>query len=98
MRYRISHGNQIFSRAMVMQQKTHRPVQFELTEQTRDAVASWITKAELVQNNTFFQVDRKNLRTSRRGNMRELCIDGFSPSVWMARNMEHTLCDEQRQL
>lgn len=35
----ISHSNQIMSRAIVMQHKTQRPVQFELTEPTRDAVA-----------------------------------------------------------
>lgn len=28
----ITHGNQILARAMVMQRKTQRPVQFELTE------------------------------------------------------------------
>ena len=43
----ITHGNQIMSRAMVMQRKTQRPVQFELTEPTRDAVALWISKAKL---------------------------------------------------
>jgi len=31
-------GKNIASRAMVMQQKTHQPVQFELTEQTRGSV------------------------------------------------------------
>jgi len=31
----------VTSRAIVMQKKTQRPVQFELTEQTRDAVAAW---------------------------------------------------------
>lgn len=36
----IAHGNQIMSRAIVMQRKTQRPVQFELTEQTREAVAA----------------------------------------------------------
>lgn len=30
-----------------MQHKTQRPIQFEITEQTRDAVASWIAKAQL---------------------------------------------------
>jgi len=42
----IAHGNQIMPRAMVMQHKTQRPVQFELTELTREAVAAWIAKAE----------------------------------------------------
>jgi integrase len=31
-------------RAVIVQQKTGRPVQFELTEQTREAVYAWITK------------------------------------------------------
>lgn len=35
----IAHGNQILARAMVIQRKTQRPVQFELTEATRKAVA-----------------------------------------------------------
>lgn len=30
-----------------MQQKTHRPVQFEITEQTREALSSWIGQARL---------------------------------------------------
>lgn len=43
----ITHGDCVASRAIVMQQKTHRPVQFEITEQTRDAVSSWIDQAGL---------------------------------------------------
>ena len=43
----ITHGNQILPRAMVVQRKTQRPVQFELTEPTRLAVAAWIEKAHL---------------------------------------------------
>jgi integrase len=35
----ISHGERISSRAIILQQKTSRPVQFEITEQTRDALA-----------------------------------------------------------
>ena len=38
----ISHGGRISKRAMVMQQKTQQPVQFEITQQTREAVANWI--------------------------------------------------------
>jgi hypothetical protein len=30
----VAHGEHVSSRAMVMQQKTQRPVQFEITEQT----------------------------------------------------------------
>ena len=43
----VTRGNQILPRAMVVQRKTQRPVQFELTEPTRSAVAAWIEKARL---------------------------------------------------
>lgn len=38
----VHHGNGIAPRAMVLQQKTQQPVQFELTEQTRDALTTWM--------------------------------------------------------
>jgi len=38
----VTHGDQVANRAIVMQQKTRRPVQFEITEQTRESVAAWI--------------------------------------------------------
>lgn len=50
----VTHGNQIMNRAMVMQRKTQRPVQFELTEPTRDAVASWMAKANLKSDQYLF--------------------------------------------
>jgi integrase len=43
----VAQGSRISARAMVLQRKTQRPVQFELTEQTREAVAAWIAKAQL---------------------------------------------------
>lgn len=43
----VTHGSQILPRAMVIQRKTQRPVQFELTEPTRTAVSAWIEKAKL---------------------------------------------------
>lgn len=50
----MAHGNQLMSRAMVMQQKTQRPVQFELTGLTREAVAAWIAKAGLKAEEYLF--------------------------------------------
>ena len=38
----ICHGDQVASRAVVMQHKTQRPVQFEITQATRDALQEWI--------------------------------------------------------
>lgn len=41
----IAHGDHVSTRAMVMQQKTQRPVQFEITAQTRASVEAWIRTA-----------------------------------------------------
>ena len=38
----VLQGSHVAPRAIVMQKKTQRPVQFEITEQTRDAVGAWI--------------------------------------------------------
>src|SRR6266705_4946701 len=43
----VVHGSRAATRAIVMQRKTGRPVQFEINEQTRDAVATWIGVARL---------------------------------------------------
>jgi integrase len=50
----VSQGNRVSSRAIVMQQKTHRPVQFEITEQTRESLESWINKAKLKSDQYLF--------------------------------------------
>jgi integrase len=50
----VAHGERIGSRAIVMQQKTHRPVQFEITEQTREAVARWVARARLRAEDFLF--------------------------------------------
>ena len=42
------------SRAMVMQQKTGRPVQFEITAMTREAVQAWVQKADLNASDFLF--------------------------------------------
>jgi hypothetical protein len=38
----VCHGSLVAARAMVMQQKTQRPVQFEITEQTLESLLAWI--------------------------------------------------------
>jgi integrase len=50
----VTHSNQMMTRAMVVQRKTQRPVQFELTEETRNAVAAWIAKANLKSEQYLF--------------------------------------------
>jgi len=57
----VSHGDRIAPRSIVMQQKTRRPVQFELTELTRNALADWIRAAALRPEDYLF---RTRLRSS----------------------------------
>lgn len=50
----IAHGDRIAPRAIVLQQKTQRPVQFEITEQTRNALSAWIAHAALPPQSYLF--------------------------------------------
>ena len=50
----ISHGDHVASRAIIMQQKTQRPVQVEITEQTRDALIQWIQLETLRSDDFLF--------------------------------------------
>jgi integrase len=47
-------GSRVATRATVMQQKTHRPVQFEITEQTRASSEAWIKAAGLSSGDYLF--------------------------------------------
>ena len=51
----ITHGATVSRRAMVMQQKTGQPVQFEITEQTRESISNWIYHAELQADDYLFK-------------------------------------------
>ena len=51
----ISHGDQIARRAIILQQKTQRPVQFELTDQTRESVSRWVEYARLHASDYLFK-------------------------------------------
>lgn len=43
----VSDGLNIRRRGIVVQQKTKRPVQFEITKQTRESLADWINAEQL---------------------------------------------------
>ena len=70
----IANGTTVSRRAIVMQQKTSRPVQFEITEQTRESISNWIKIAKL-QNSiiriTCSRVDSNLHYIYQQGNMHE---------------------------
>ena len=50
----VAHGSRVGSRATIVQKKTGRLVQFEITGQTRDAIAAWIERARLRDDQFLF--------------------------------------------
>ena len=50
----VANGSCVGSRATIIQRKTGRPVQFEITRQTRDAIAAWIQRARLRNDQFLF--------------------------------------------
>jgi integrase len=91
----ITHGHQILMRASVVQRKTQRPVQFELTEPTRVAVAAWIEKAHLQPEQYLF---RSRLRASKHVSTRQyarivhqwVAAVGLDPTVYGTHTMRRT--------
>ncbi|MBN8748050.1 MAG: tyrosine-type recombinase/integrase [Variovorax sp.] len=52
----VANGDRAAARASVIQQKTGRRVQFELTEPTREAVANWMKVAHLRAEDYLFPI------------------------------------------
>jgi len=91
----IAHGNCILRRAMVMQQKTHRPVQFELTEQTRDSVSEWIAHANLKSEDFLFKSRFRNsphISTRQYARIVESWVSkiGLDPAEYGTHSMRRT--------
>ncbi|MBM1174659.1 tyrosine-type recombinase/integrase [Microvirga arabica] len=63
----VALNGRVRSRATIMQRKTGRPVQFETTEQTREAVARWLEKKDLHKGQPLFpsRVNRRKSMTTR---------------------------------
>jgi site-specific recombinase XerC len=61
----VCHGQAVAARTIVMQQKTQRPVQFEITEPTREAVGAWICHAGLTSESSLFP--SRGLDSGRQG-------------------------------
>ena len=83
------------SRAGVRQRKTGRPVQFEITEQTREALTRWIERAALGPNNYLFPSKIKATRhiTTRqysRLTTRWIDLIGLNPDGYGTHSLRRT--------
>ena len=63
----VSNGGRVASRAVILQQKTQRPVQLDITLQTRGAISAWIRFASPGTSEFLFpsRLDRSNHVSSR---------------------------------
>jgi hypothetical protein len=93
----IYSGQRVASRATVMQQKTQRPVQFEITKQTRDSVEAWIRQRGCRRPTFCSRAEFTGRRTSRPAGTHVLCIAGLRQSGLMTRRTERTSCVEPKR-
>jgi integrase len=63
----VALSGRVRSRATIMQRKTGRPVQFEITEQTREAVGRWLEQNDLHKGEPLFpsRINRQRTMTTR---------------------------------
>ena len=91
----IANGITVSSRAIVMQQKTKRPVQFEITEQTRDSISSWIDFAGLSFSDYLFKSRFKSsvhISTRQYARIEESWVSqiGLNPAAYGTHSMRRT--------
>ena len=95
----ISHSSQILKRAMVMQQKTKSPVQFEVTQHTRQSLSDWIEFAGLShedylfisRSNKFGHITTRQYARIVKGWVEEIGLDPFDYGTHSMRRTKATL-------
>ena len=91
----ISRGSGISHRAMVMQQKTKQPVQFEITEQTRNSIKRLIEYAGLDMDSYLFL---SRIRSSQHLSTRQyariikswVAMIGLDPVIYGTHSLRRT--------
>ena len=91
----VTHGNQVLSRTAVVQKKTQRPVQFELTEPTRTTVAKWIETARLKPEDFLLPSrlhDSQHVSTRQYARIVEQWVTaaGLDPAAYGTHSMRRT--------
>lgn len=91
----ISHGDRISSRAIVLQQKTSLPVQFEITQPTREAVGAWVKEANLGANDYLFPSrvhDAAHIGTRQYARIVDSWVEeiGLDPAAYGTHSMRRT--------
>ncbi len=94
----VSVGSQVGMRATVMQQKTHRPVQFEITGRTRECLQTWIRARGLSCGDFLFPSRLRSSPHLSPDNMPGWSIAGCRRSASTPPLMERIQSGELRSL
>ncbi|MEH2561474.1 integrase [Bradyrhizobium sp. AZCC 2289] len=91
----ICSGAKVRHRATIVQKKTGRPVQFEITEQSRSSVEAWLPMLRATGSRYLFPSRLQGL-TYPPANMPGWCIAGLKASAWNRPLMARTRCGARR--
>lgn len=89
----VFQGSAVASRAIVMQRKTQRPVQFEITEAARDSIALWVGHAQLRSSEYLFPGrDANHLSTRQYSRIVKRWVRsvGLDPSLYGTHSLRRT--------
>ena len=91
----VSQMGVISSRAMVLQQKTQQPVQFEITQGTRDALQAYLSSIATEPNDYLFKsriTSSKHLSTRQYARLVKNWVKsiGLDPTVYATHSMRRT--------
>ena len=91
----VCHGDRVSTRAIVLQQKTSQPVQFEITAPTRDAIGDWMKEAALTSDDFLFPSrlhDSPHLGTRQYARILDSWIKeiGLDPTAYGTHTMRRT--------
>lgn len=91
----IAAAGRVAPQAIVMQQKSGRPVQFELSEQTRKAVAAWIDETHLAGDGFLFPSrlsKSSHLSTRQYARIVDAWVEmiGLDPALYGTHSMRRT--------
>ena len=80
-------------RATVVQQKTRRPVKFEITDRTKRSIEKWVQTASLGVSDCLFPSRQKVRLICLCASTRESCLPGSPKSDSTPRSTERIRCE-----
>ncbi|ATZ73679.1 integrase [Idiomarina sp. X4] len=91
----VSCGRSLLTRTHVVQQKTGCPVQFEITQGTRDSLSAWIRQANLSESDYLFRsrvTDAEHISTHQYNRIFHGWIEklGLDSSLYSTHSMRRT--------